>query len=187
MTAMCRCIFDLVKLTICTRDLPSIICIGSLEPLHVEWSRHNRQPLPARPGYIQLAPVVLHVTCQMPQDVMLVRRKTSSLSAPNTPHASLPPTPLRALASPRIGLAGLATGGGGTAFPVAGIPAGVSAAGSLVAKLAASAATVSAASSAAAESESMSVQIFHVARLLRYKVYLLQQVSCSQRITRCTL
>ena len=180
---MCRCIFDLVKLTICTRDLPSIICIGSLEPLHVEWSRHNRQPLPARPGYIQLAPVVLHVTCQMPQDVMLVRRKTSSLSAPNAPHASLPPTPLRALASPRIGLAGLATGGGGTAFPVAG----VSAAGSLVAKLAASAATVSAASSAAAESESMSVQIFHVARLLRYKVYLLQQVSCSQRITRCTL
>jgi hypothetical protein len=74
-------------------------------------------------------------------------------------------------------LAGLAAGSGATAFPVVGIPAGVSAAGSLVAKLAASAASVSAASSAATENDSMSVQIFNVARLLRYKVYLLQQVS----------
>jgi hypothetical protein len=107
---------------------------------------------------------------------MLVRRKATSMSAPNTPHASLPPTPLRILASPRIGLSGVLPGVGGTSLSGTGIPASVGAAGSLVAKLA-SAAAASATSSTGADGDAMSAQVFHVARLLRYKVYLLQQVS----------
>ena len=116
---------------------------------------------------------------------MLVRRKASSMSAPNTPHASLPPTPLRVLASPRTGIAGAIPGVGGAAFSGVMHPASVGAAGSLVAKLAASAAAVSAASSTGAEADVLSTQVFHVARLLRYKVYLLQQVSRAPKSPQC--
>jgi hypothetical protein len=109
------------------------------------------------------------------QDVMLVRRKASSLSAPNTPHPSLPPTPLRILASPRIGTVGALPGGGPT-FAGTSDAAGAGAVGCLVAKLTASAATVVAAAAGESENYSMGAQVFHVARLLRYKVFLLQQV-----------
>ncbi len=106
---------------------------------------------------------------------MLVRRKGSSMSAPSTPHPSLPPTPLRVLASPRIGVAGMAPGGAGSAYAGVGDVAGLGAASCLVAKLTASA-TIPVAAPAGSESDVMNAQIFHVARLLRYKVFLLQQV-----------
>jgi hypothetical protein len=141
----------------------------------VEWAPSIATAFPTRLSSFGSF-VVAHNT-KITQDVMLVRRKLSSMSAPNTPHASLPPTPLRVLASPRLGLAGVVSGVGGTSFSGVGNPPGVGAAGSLVAKLAATAAAVSAASSTGAEGDVMSTQVFHVARLLRYKVYLLQQVS----------
>jgi hypothetical protein len=95
---------------------------------------------------------------------MLVRRKGSAMSAPATPHPSLPPTPLRILASPKSTVPGVVDS------------LVVGAAGCLVAKLQAAAATASAHTCAGADSDILSSQVFHVARLLRYKVYLLQQV-----------
>ena len=133
--------------------------------------------------------LMLHVTMQFPhvtfqprcvtrlasQDVMLVRRKGCSMSAPSTPYPSLPPTPLRVFASPRIGVPGLAPGTVGSAFSGVGDAAALGAASCLVAKLTASA-TITAAAPAGPDSNAMSTQIFNVARLLRYKVFLLQQV-----------
>ena len=104
---------------------------------------------------------------------MLVRRKGLSMSAPITPHASLPPTPLRVLASPRTGVAGVIPGVVGNAFVGVGDVAGLGAASCLVAKLNA---CVAAAAPSSSESDVLSTQVFLVARLLRYKVFLLQQV-----------
>jgi hypothetical protein len=104
---------------------------------------------------------------------MLVRRKGLSMSAPITPHASLPPTPLRVLASPRTGVAGAIPGVVGNAFVGVGDVAGLGAASCLVAKLNS---FVAAAAPSSSESDVLSTQVFLVARLLRYKVFLLQQV-----------
>jgi hypothetical protein len=66
--------------------------------------------------------------------------------------------------------------GGGATFATSNDAAASGAVGCLVAKLTASAATVVAAAAGESENDSMSAQVFHVARLLRYKVFLLQQV-----------